>query len=173
MNTSHKGAWNRYAIILTPYTPNGNTQNVYSSTTDLIWQGLRTYKRGGLPSPSPEQQTFLVRVVYVACCRSASNVPFYRVCFVFVFLLSSFFIEATALRSIVLRYLCAPAATCSKLTTVYGLFCFVYFGFMGGVTFSAIEYFVSLPFPLSMESTSYVFSFWMVFFLPYDHGVDF
>ena len=34
-------------------------------------------------------------------------------------------------------------------------------------------FFVPFPLSLCMESTSYVLSFRMVFFLPYDHGLDF
>ena len=47
------------------------------------------------------------------------------------------FIEAEALRSIVLLYACAPAATRSHLTTVVCVhFCFVFFCSLGGVAFS-------------------------------------
>ena len=51
-------------------------------------------------------------------------------------------------------------------------FCFVFVFFFGDVAFS--EYFCSiLPFSLCMESTPYVFSFRVVFFLPSEHGLDF
>ena len=64
---------------------------------------------------------------------------------------SNTFVEAAALRSIVLRYTGAPISTR------------VSFSFFGDVAFS--EYFI-VPFPLSlcMESTSYVLSFRMMFF---------
>ena len=35
------------------------------------------------------------------------------------------------------------------------------------------EYFIPLALSLCKESTSYVFPFHMVFFLPCDHGLDF
>ena len=62
----------------------------------------------------------------------------------------------------VLRYTCAPTATRSYLTTVCALFCFCsfLFCFFGDVR----VLFVPLPFSLCMESTSYVFSFRVVFF---------
>ena len=77
------------------------------------------------------------------------------------------FIKAAALRSIVLRYVCAPAGTrsLSMSSFVLSSFCFV-----GGVAFS--EYFVPLPFPLSMKSTLCVFRPDGVF-LPCDHGLGF
>ena len=66
----------------------------------------------------------------------------------FVFRLYAF-VEAAALRSIILRYARAPIAT--------RLFCF------GDIAFS--EYlFVPFPLSLCMEITSYVLSFRMVFF---------
>ena len=79
---------------------------------------------------------------------SFSGVTFVLFCFVFVFYA---FLEAAALRSIVLRYAGAPIATR------------VSFSFFGDVASS--EYFF-VPFSLSlcMESTSYVLSFRMVFF---------
>ena len=61
------------------------------------------------------------------------------------------FIEAAALRSIVLRYSCAPTATRNYLTTVCGLFCLCF----RDVIFS--EYFCTIAVYLCMESTSYVF----------------
>ena len=45
------------------------------------------------------------------------------------------------------------------------------FCFLEGAAF--IEYFVLLPFPLCMESTSYAFPLPDGVFLPYDHGLDF
>ena len=72
-------------------------------------------------------------------------------CFVLLRFRLYAFVEAAALRSIVLRYAGAPIATR------------VSFSFFGDVAFS--EYFF-VPFLLSlcMESTSYVLSFRMVFF---------
>ena len=88
---------------------------------------------------------------------SFSGATFVLFCFVFVFLLSrkprpfvqSFF---------VLRYACAPTATSSYLTTV----CAPSFVSLEVSRFPSIV--VPLSFSLYMESTSYVFSFRMVFF---------
>ena len=65
------------------------------------------------------------------------------------------FVEAAALRSIVLRNASAPIAT-----RVF--FCFLFFVF-GDVVFSEY-FFVAFPLSLCMESTSYVLSFRMAFF---------
>ena len=77
------------------------------------------------------------------------------------------FVKAAGLRSIVLRYAGVPIAT---RVSFFSLFFVCLFG---DVAFS--EYIFLVPFPLSpcMESTSYVLSFRMVFFLPCDHGLDF
>ena len=72
--------------------------------------------------------------------------------YIFVFRLYPF-VEAAALRSIVRRY--AGVLIATRL--------------FGDVAFS--EYFFTPS--LCMESTSYVISFRMVFFLPCDHGLDF
>ena len=72
------------------------------------------------------------------------------------------FVEAAALRSIVLRYAGVPIAT------RVSFFLFFPFCLFGDVAFS--EYFF-VPFPLS-----YVLSFRMVFFRVFylcDHGLDF
>ena len=90
-----------------------------------------------------------------------SGVTFVLFCFVFRLY---DFVEAAALRSIVLRYAGVPIAT---HTHVF-LFFFPYFFLLGDVAFS--EYFFRFLFE---ESTSYVLSFRMVFFLPCDHGLDF
>ena len=66
----------------------------------------------------------------------------------FVFRLYAF-VDAAALRSIVLRYAGAPIATRAC--------------FFGRCRFSRV-FFVSFPLSLCMESTSYVLSFRMVFF---------
>ena len=68
------------------------------------------------------------------------------------------FIEAAALRSIVLRYACAPTATRSYLTTVYVLFLvFVSFVFVfpGDVAFSECILY-HYRFLFCVESTWYV-----------------
>ena len=73
------------------------------------------------------------------------------VCFVLLCFRLYTFVEAAALRSIVLRYAGAPITTR------------VFFFFLGDVAFS--EYcFVPFTLSLCMESTSYVLSFRMVFF---------
>ena len=68
------------------------------------------------------------------------------------------FVEAAALRSIDLRYAGVPIAT--PVSFFYFIFAFS-------------EYFVPFPLSLCIESTSYVLSFRMAFFLPCDHGLDF
>ena len=98
-------------------------------------------------------------------CRCHDVVLWCYICFVllcFVFRLYAF-VEAAALRSIVLRYAGAPIAT------RVSFFSFFFFGY---VAFSEY-FFVPLSFSLCMESTSYVLSFRMVFFLPCDHELDF
>ena len=72
------------------------------------------------------------------------------VLFCFVFRLYAFFVEAAALRSIVLRY--ADSHTCFFLSFFLPLFPSIFL--------------VLFPLSLCMESTSYVLSFRMVFFLP-------
>ena len=73
------------------------------------------------------------------------------------------FIEAAALRSTVLRYVCTPTAKRSYLTTVCVLF-FPFFFSFGDVVFFRV-FFVPLPFSLCMESTRpCVFPFRIVFF---------
>ena len=67
------------------------------------------------------------------------------------------FVEATALRSIILRYTGAPIAT-----RVF--FFFFPFCLFGDVVFSGYFLHHSVPFSLCMESTSYVLSFWIVIF---------
>ena len=80
---------------------------------------------------------------------SFSGVMF--VCFALLcFFFRHAFVEAAALRSIVLRYASAPIATR------------VYFYFFGNIAFSEY-FFVPFPIPLCMESTPYVLSFRMVF----------
>ena len=79
---------------------------------------------------------------------------FYSVMFVLFRFRLYTFIEAAALRSIVLRYAGTPTAT-----RVFSLFLFV------SLEVSLFpSSFVSLPFSLCMKSTSYVFPFRMVFF---------
>ena len=65
------------------------------------------------------------------------------------------FVEAAALRSIVLRYAGAPIAT--RIFFVFHICSF------GNVVFPEF-FFVPLPFSLRMESTSYVFPFRMMVF---------
>ena len=93
--------------------------------------------------------------------RFYSGVTFVMFCFVFSLYA---FVEAAALRSIVLRYTGVPIAkrVC--------LFLFLFY-----LEMSLFPNICFVPFPLSlcMESTSYVLSFRMVFFLPCDHELDF
>ena len=73
------------------------------------------------------------------------------------------FVEAAALRSIALRNAGVPIAT---------RFNFIFVFYLEMSLFPSI-YFVPLPISLCKESTSYVLSFRMVFFLPFNHGLDF
>ena len=68
------------------------------------------------------------------------------------------FVEAAALRSIVLRYAGVPIATRVSFFLFFSFFCL-----FGDVAFSEF-FFVPFPLSLCMESTSYVLSFLMVFF---------
>ena len=79
----------------------------------------------------------------------------------FVFRLYDF-VEAAALRSIVLRYAGAPIATRVPLFSLL---------FIWRCRFFRV-FFVPFPLSLCMERTSYVLSFRMVF-LPCDRGLDF
>ena len=92
-----------------------------------------------------------------------SGVTFVLFCFVFVFLYA--FVEAAALRSIVLRYAGAPIAA--------RVFFLLFFPFclFGDVAFP--EYFLYHCRFLSMESTSCIFFLPDGVFLPCDHGLDF
>ena len=85
---------------------------------------------------------------------SFSGVTFFLFCFVFR---PYPFVDAAALRSIVLGYAGVPIATrgCFFLSLLPSIF------------------FVPFPQYLCMESMSYVLSFRMVFFLSCDHGLDF
>ena len=88
---------------------------------------------------------------------SLSGVTFVLFCFVFILYA---FVEAAALRSIVLRYAGAPIATR------------VFFCFFWRCRFLRV-FFVPFPLSLCMESTSYVLSSrMMVFFQLCDHGLD-
>ena len=107
------------------------------------------------------------------------------VCFVLLRFRLYAFVEAEALRSIILRYAGAPIATPRVAFFLFFLFvyylemslhttcCFLsFFPFclFGDVTFSEYFLFRSLSLSLSMESTSYVLSFRMNgVFLPCDH----
>ena len=93
-------------------------------------------------------------------------------CFVFVFLLS----EAMTLRSIVLRYPCAPIDTYSYLTTACVLFRFSLF-----FVFSSLEVslFLNVFVPLRCRFSLYLYGEYVIrFFLPggvfppCDHGLD-
>ena len=89
-------------------------------------------------------------------------------CFVFVFLLSLKPLPFVQM-FFVLRYSCAPTATRSYLTIVcvFFCFCFYFFFFLWRCRFFRILLlYPTLLFSLinSMESTSYVFPFRMVFF---------
>ena len=89
------------------------------------------------------------------------NVTFVLVCFVFRLYA---FVEAAALRSIVLRYTGVPIATRVSFFLFFLSFLFIW-----------RRRFFRVFFPLSLctESTSYVLSFRMVFFLSGDHGLNF
>ena len=97
-------------------------------------------------------------------CRYHVTFLWCSVCFVlFCFCLFAF-TEAAALRSTVFRYAYAPTATRSYITTVCVILCsciFHYFVSLEMSLFPSIT--VQFPFSLCMESTSYVFSFRMVF----------
>ena len=109
--------------------------------------------------------------------RFFSGVTFVLFCFVFRLY---GFVEAAALRSIVLRYAGVPIAT--RVSFFFFPFYFIFYLFVylfiylfificlfGGVAFS--EYFLVLfPLPLCMESASCVLSFRMVFFYPVATG---
>ena len=84
-------------------------------------------------------------------------------CFASFFRLFYAFVEAAALRSIVLRYPGVPIAT-----RVSFFYFFPFFVYLEMSLFPSI-----FSISLCMESTSYVLSFRMVFFLPCDHGLDF
>ena len=96
--------------------------------------------------------------------RFYSGVTFDLFCFVFRLYA---FVEAAALRSIVLRYAGVPIAT---RVSFFFFFLFL-FCLFGDAAFS--EYLFRFLLFNSMESTSYVLSFRMVFFLPCDHALDF
>ena len=87
---------------------------------------------------------------------SFSGVTFVLFCLVFVFLISlkpRSFVESF----FVLRYACAPTATRSYLTTVCGLFLFLFLPIFVSLEISFIPgVFVPLPFSRCMKSTSYV-----------------
>ena len=96
---------------------------------------------------------------------------FFGVTFVFVLirLRLYIFVEAAALRLIVLRFTGDPIAT---RVCVCGPVCVCFFLFIGRCRFFQ-NFFVPLPLSLCMENTSYVIFFQMVFVLPCDHGLDF
>ena len=76
------------------------------------------------------------------------------------------FVEAAALRSIVLRYAGAPISPQDVFFFFFLRRCrFIRFFFGGGGPFP--------PSPCMESNMSYVLSFRMVFFLPRDHGMDF
>ena len=88
-------------------------------------------------------------------CRCYDVFFWFYVCFVLLRFRLYAFVEAAALRSIVLRYADAPIAT-----RVFFLFFLLYFRIY---RFFRVL-FVPLPFYLCMESTSYVLSSRMAFF---------
>ena len=91
------------------------------------------------------------------------------VCFVLLHFRLYGFVEAAALRSIVLQYAGLPIAT-----RVSFFFFFLFICLFGDVAFS--EYFLYLfrfLFIWRILLPSYVLSFQIVFFLPCDHGLDF
>ena len=96
--------------------------------------------------------------------RFFSGVTFVLFCFVFRLYA---FVEAAALRSIVLRYAVVPIATCVSFFFFFLLFCCCLF------IWRCRFFRVYIRFLFVMESTSYVLSFRMVFFLPCDLGLDF
>ena len=96
--------------------------------------------------------------------RFFSGVTFVLFCFVFRLYA---FVEAAALRVIVLQYAGVPIATLVS----FFLFFFLYFFLFIWRRCRFVRVF--FPLSLCMESTSYVLSFRMVFFLSCDHGLDF
>ena len=108
--------------------------------------------------------TFIIRAfgLQMSCCLSVVLRLFCFVLFHFCLFASN---RAAALRSIVLRYACAPTATRSYLTSVWVIFCIclLFFFLLWRCRFFRVFLYHSLPFSLCMESTSYVFSFRMVF----------
>ena len=91
-----------------------------------------------------------------------SGVTFVLFCFVFRLYA---FAEAATLRSIVLRYAGVPIAARVSL--------FYFFPFLLLFIWRCRFFRAFFSLFLSMESTSYVLSFRVVFFLPCDHGLDF
>ena len=90
-----------------------------------------------------------------SCKHKPNNVFLWcYLCFVLLRFRLYAFVEAAALRSIVLRYAGASIATCVS---------FSFFFFIWRCCIFRV-FFVPLPFSLCMESTSYVLSFMMVFF---------
>ena len=96
-------------------------------------------------------------------CRCHGIFLWCFVCFVLLRFRLYAFVEAAALRSIVLPYARVPIAT-----RVSFFFLSVYLEMSLFPSF-----FLPSPLSLCMESTSYVLSFRIVFFLLCDHGLDF
>ena len=92
-----------------------------------------------------------------------------------LFCFASFFVsalvEVAALRSIILRYAGIPIATRVSFFFFFSFF-YYFFVYLEISLFPSIV-FVHFPLSLCMESTSYVLSFRMVFFLPCDHRLEF
>ena len=103
---------------------------------------------------------------FVCRCHGVFLSQVLYVCFVLLRFRLDAFVEAAALRPIVLRHAGVPIAT------RVSFFLFFPFCLFGNVAFSEY-FFVPFPLYLCMESTSYVLSFRMVFFLPCDRGLDF
>ena len=58
-----------------PHQHTHTTHQLPHQLTELIGSTKKT--RRGFPNTSPEEQTFLVRVIYTVCCCSASNLAFH------------------------------------------------------------------------------------------------
>ena len=74
--TCLRGTYNTYIVISRYLTLWAYTQN--RQKTELV--GSMTIQKRGSPNTSPEKQTFLVRVIHAACCRSANNLPLQTHC---------------------------------------------------------------------------------------------
>ena len=131
---------------------------------------LRLFKKNNQNAPRPSEHPPVMekkmskRLGGIKGCKYKTSSWHLNIfCFASFFRLYAF-VEAAALRSIVLRYAGVPITT-----RVSFFYFFPFFLFIWRCRFFRVFF----PLSLCMESTSYVLSFRMVFFLPCDHGLDF